>query len=83
MTAAIRGYCFAEKKKVAIVSHIQIKKRAVKNGRVVTIAVGLTRRGNRVASILENLKAKPCPPKKTRGKKGGCVSKKSPNKAKK
>jgi hypothetical protein len=76
----IKAYSFVEKKKVAIVSNIKLQKKALPNGNVVTIATGLSKKGNKVAVLMENTKPKPCKKPLGRGKNAGCVSKKSPNK---
>ncbi len=78
----IKGYSFKAKKMVPIVSDIQLIKRALPNGRVVTIAKGLSAKHGKVSVIMENSKPKDCKKPKVRGKKGGCVSRKSPNKLK-
>jgi hypothetical protein len=65
-------------KKRTTVTGLSIKKRALPNGNVVTIICGKSAKCNMVCTIVENTKPKPCKKPLVRGRKGGCVSKKSP-----
>ena len=73
----MKAYAVGCKKKTKI-SNITIKKRALPNGNVVTIICGKSEKCGVVCTIIEQQRPKPCKKPLVRGRKGGCVSKKSP-----
>ena len=56
MATTIKGYSFAEKKMVPIVGKPTMKKYSTKTGRVITMACGKSKKGDKVCAILSNVK---------------------------
>jgi hypothetical protein len=73
---SITGYSFAQKKKVAIVSNLVMKKFQLKNGRTTVIATGKSKKGDKVSTIVSNEKLKECKDKRARTPKGAHCSRK-------
>lgn len=75
MAGALRGYSFADKKKVAITHAIKSRKYSLPNGQTVTIICGKSKKENIVCTIVSNEKLKACKSGNPRTKKGARCAK--------
>lgn len=66
----IQAYSFTEKKLVKIVAKPVMKQYFLKNGNTVTILIGESKKGDKVAVIIANQKEKKCKNGKPRTKVG-------------
>jgi hypothetical protein len=75
MAGGLRGYSFADKKKVGITHAIKSRKYQLPNGQTVTIICGKSKKESVVCTIVSNEKLKPCKSGKPRTKRGARCAK--------